>query len=89
MASPRRESEVNASIYVNVLAIFFFEVIDRGAMQGSFRATFGVASVFVHVVQKTRMGSYCDVSPLIPGLLSSVFIKTIQISPVASSTSDN
>ena len=47
----------------------FSEVIDkmflliRGAVQGSFRATFGVASVFVHVVSR-QDGELEDVSPL-------------------------
>ena len=49
------------SVYINVR---FSEVMDqmfltvRGAVQGSFRATLGVASVFVHVVFRlTRLGS--------------------------------
>ena len=47
----------------------FSEVMDqmilrvRGAVQGSFRTTFGVASVFVHVVSR-QDGELGDVFPL-------------------------
>ena len=57
----------------------FSEVIDqkfltiRGALQGSFRATFGVASVFVHVVSRQN-GELGDVFPLPLVFFSSVLI---------------
>ena len=35
-----------------------------GAVQGSFRATYGVASVFVHVVSRPGWGAIGDVFPL-------------------------
>ena len=38
----------------------------RGAVQGPFRATLCVASVFVHVVLRPGLGAFRDVFPLPP-----------------------
>ena len=59
-------------VLLNVFVFPKFLTI-RGAVQGSFRATFGVASVFVHVVSR-QDGELEDVSPLPLGFFSSVLI---------------
>ena len=54
------QENLNASVYM--FSLFRSHVSDvshgRGAVQGSFRATLGVASVFVHVVLRPRLGPW-------------------------------
>ena len=46
----------------------------RGAVQGSFRVTLGVASVFVHVLLRPGWGAWRCFHPTPPRFFSSVLI---------------
>ena len=67
-----------------LLYIFFFRFSEdmdqlfltvQGALQGSFRATLCVASVFVHVVLRNQVGELGDVFPYPPTHTSGAFLR--------------